>query len=182
MKKTLVLALCLAACPLLRARSAEAAEPPPSADTGAARPAPPGGEPRFALAGFTEAALGLTGDGFYNQLVGGRLDYRTGRHLTLGLGASYVNLKGAEGRTHNALIAAMLEWYAPASARVGVPLRLVSGYLPKNGPWIKAALGLSYDINASTRLTFEAFAPTLWVVKDYTVASLDASVELSFGL
>ena len=114
--------------------------------------------------------------------MGGRFDYRTGGHLTLGLGASYVNLKGAEGRTHNALLAAMLEWNAPVSPRVGVPLRLVSGYLPKNGPWLKAALGLSYDFNSSTRLTFEAFAPTLWVVKDYTVASLDASIELSFAL
>jgi hypothetical protein len=184
--KTLILtlALALAVFTLAPARRAVAAEAPPSVDAGTAKPPPslPEAAPRFALAAFTEGALGLEGDGFYNQLTGARLDFRTGRHLTLGFGASYANLKGKEGRTHNALFAAMLEWYAPVSARVGVPIRLVSGYLPHNGPWLKAALGLSYDFSDRTRLTFEALAPALWVVHDDTVGSLDASIELAFAL
>jgi hypothetical protein len=136
----------------------------------------------LALALFAEGALGFTGDGFYNQLVGPRLDYHAGNRLTLGLALSYANLKGPNGRTSNVLPAAMLEWRAPLTRDVALPVRLVSGYLPRNGPWLKLALGLSRRLSSRTTLTFEALAPALWIVRSSTVGSMDASLELAVDL
>jgi hypothetical protein len=131
---------------------------------------------------FTEAALGFSNDGFYNHLVGPRLDYHAGPHLTLGAALSYINLKGKNGRASNVLPAAMLEWRTPLGSDVALPVRLFSGYLPRNGPWFKAALGLSRRLSSRTTLTFEALAPALWVVRDSTVGSFDASLELAIDL
>jgi hypothetical protein len=136
----------------------------------------------FALAVFAEGALGFSGDGFYNQLVGPRLDYHAGERLTLGLALSYANLKGPNGRVSNVLPAAMLEWRAPLANDVALPVRFFSGYLPRNGPWLKLALGLSRRLSPRTTLTFEALAPTLWVVRNTTVSSFDASLELTVAL
>lgn len=177
---------CLALTIATRAFAAEppaaASAAPPISSPSAAAPKPPEPAPRLALAVFTESAVGFAGDGFYNQLTGLRLDYRTGNHLVLGFGASYANLKGPEHRVSNVLPVAMLGWEAPLSDRVCLPVRFATGYLPKNGPWLKAALGLGYRFNERTRLTFEALAPALWIVHDSAVGSLDAAVELSIGL
>jgi hypothetical protein len=134
------------------------------------------------LAVFTEGALGFAGDGFYNQLAGLRLDYHASPRFALGLALSYANLKGPDGRAHNVLPAAMLEWRAPLTRDVSLPIRFFSGYLPRNGPWIKAALGLSRRLNSRTTLTLEAIAPALWIVRDSTVGSLDAALELAVDL
>lgn len=142
-------------------------------------PPPPS---HLSLALFTEGALGFSHDGFYNQLVGPRLDYHAGNRLTLGAAFSYVNLKGKNGRASNVLPAAMLEWRFPLGTDVALPIRFFSGYLPRNGPWLKAALGLSRRLGSRTTLTFEAIAPALWVVRDSTVGSLDASLELAIDL
>jgi hypothetical protein len=136
----------------------------------------------FALAVFAEGALGFADDGFYNQLVGPRLDYHAGNRLTLGVALSYANLKGPNGRAHNILPAGMLEWRAPLGDYVALPIRFFSGYLPKNGPWLKLALGLSRRLSERTTLTFEALAPALWVVRNSTVGSFDASLELAVDL
>jgi hypothetical protein len=164
----------------LHAANAFGAEPePPRTEA----PTSTEAEPGFALAVAAESAFGLSGAGFYNQLAGLRLDYRTASPLTLGVGTSYANLKASDGgRTHNALITGMLEWNAPLSRQAGLPLRLVSGYLPKNGPFIKTAIGLSYEFSAGTRLTLELLAPALWIVRDSTVGSFDATIELAFAL
>lgn len=135
-----------------------------------------------ALAGFAEGAFGYADDGFYNQLAGLRLDYRAAERLSVGFALSYANLKGKNGRAHNVLPAAMLEWSVPLSPRVGLPLRFFSGYLPKNGPWIKAALGLSHRVGQRSRITFEALAPALWIVHDSTVGSFDVALEYSVEL
>ena len=165
---------------LARATCALGAEPeaPGTTSTPSTEPSP-----HFALAVAAESAFGLSGSGFYNQLAGLRLDYRTASPLTLGVGASYANLKASDGgRAHNVLLTGMLEWNARLSRHAGLPVRLVSGYLPKNGPFLKAAVGLSYELGASTRLTFEALAPALWIVRDSTVGSFDATLELAFAL
>jgi hypothetical protein len=95
---------------------------------------------------------------------------------------SYANLKGPNGRVHNVLPAAMLEWRAPLGNDVALPIRFFSGYLPKNGPWLKLALGLSRRLSERTTLTFEALAPALWVVRNSTAGSFDASLELAVDL
>ncbi|HET9932171.1 MAG TPA: hypothetical protein VFQ35_15820 [Polyangiaceae bacterium] len=148
--------------------------PAPSASTAGLR--------RTSLAGFAEGALGLADDGFYNQLVGVRLDYRPSDRLALGFALSYANLKGKNGRAHNVLPAAMLEWRIPASDRVAIPVRFFSGYLPNNGPWLKAALGLSHRLGERSRITLEAIAPALWIVHDASVGSFDASLEYAVDL
>ena len=151
--------------------------PTPGSQPVAARPRKP-----VAIAIFTEAALGMTGDGFYNHLAGARFDYRVGKHLGLGAALGYVNLKGANGRVHNVLPALMAEWYVPVRPNFGLPLRAYAGYLAKNGPWLKAAFGLSGRLSDHVVLTVEGLAPTLWVVRDTTVTSFDLSVELAFEL
>lgn len=145
-------------------------------------PAAPPRTRRLALAGFAEGALGFADDGFYNQLVGLRLDFRAADRLALGFALSYANLKGKSGRAHNVLPAAMLEWSIPATERVAIPVRLFSGYLPKNGPWLKAALGLSHRLGERSRVTLEAVAPALWTVHDASVGSFDASLEYAIEL
>lgn len=137
---------------------------------------------RIALAGFAEGALGFADDGFYNQLVGLRLDFRPAKRLAIGFALSYANLKGKNGRAHNALPAAMLEWSFPASKSISVPLRFYSGYLPNNGPWLKAALGLSHPLSEHSRFTIEAIAPALWIVHDASVGSFDALLEYAVDL
>ena len=136
----------------------------------------------FALAVFAEGAWGFAHDGFYNQLVGPRLDYHAGERLTLGLALSYANLKGPNGRVSNVLPAAMLEWRTPLAHDVALPVRFFSGYLPRNGPWLKLALGLSRRLSERTTLTLEALAPALWIVRNSTAGSLDASLELAVDL
>jgi hypothetical protein len=77
---------------------------------------------------------------------------------------------------------ARLEWHLPLSERVGLPLRFYSSYLPKNGPWRKAALGLSHRIGERSRITSEAIAPALSVVHDASVGSFDVALEYSIEL
>jgi len=146
----------------------------------AASPAP--AAPQIWLAAFAEGAFGLEGAGFYNQLLGGRFDYRPEPRIALGIGVSYVNLKGPDGRVSNALPFSAFEWRAPLGRQTTLPVRFASGYLPKNGPWLKAAVGLGQPIGELGVMTVELLAPTLWVVGDQAVWSLDASVELAFGL
>jgi hypothetical protein len=185
MRKGLLTATCL----LSFATRSFAATPPegPTPERPAAiavtTPLVPEAERRWlALAVFTEGALGFQDDGFYNHLVGPRLDYHAGDRLTLGVALSYANLKGPNGRVSNVLPAALLEWRAPLGQDIALPIRFFSGYLPLNGPWLKLALGLSRRLGDRTTLTFEALAPALWIVRDSTVASMDASLELAVEL
>ncbi|MGC4091390.1 MAG: hypothetical protein QM756_26630 [Polyangiaceae bacterium] len=163
--------------------TAPAAAPiPPPAAAPSDAPVPPAPTAHLALAAFTEAAIGFADDGFYNQLTGLRLDYRPAPRFSLGVAASYANLKGKSGRAHNVLPAAMLEWRFPLSTEVSLPLRFFTGYLPRNGPWIKASLGLSHRIGQRSRIGFELLAPALWVVHDSVSHSLDAAIEYAVDL
>jgi hypothetical protein len=137
---------------------------------------------RLWLALRTESAFGYSGAGFYNHLAGVRLDYRPDPRFGIGVLASYANLKGAEGRAHNLLVAGMVEWRLPLSARVSLPVRGYTGYLPANGPWLKAATGPSFTLAPRTELTLELAAPALWVIRERVVGSFDVSLELALRL
>jgi hypothetical protein len=139
-------------------------------------------ERRLWLALRTESAFGYSGAGFYNHLAGVRLDYRPDPRFGLGVLASYANLKGADGRAHNLLVAGMVECRLPLGARVSLPVRGYTGYLPANGPWLKAAAGPSFTLTPTTELTLELVAPALWVIRERMVGSLDVSLELVFRL
>lgn len=151
-------------------------------------PAPPPAEPAdragYRVALQTEGAFGLTKPAFYNHLLGARLDYAFPNDLTLGGYLGYVNLKGKDGRAGNVLPYVMLEYrlHGARSSQLRIPLRFSSGYLPRNGPFMRLSAGLSFPVGESTRIGFDLVAPTFWVVQNRTVVSLDLAAEVSFAL
>lgn len=167
--------------------SAESNVPPPLAQGGAPYPgqAPdPADRSGYRLAVQTEGAIGLTTPSFYNHLLGARLDYVFPEDLSLGGYLGYANLKGKNGRTSNVLPYLMLEYrlHPSRSSRLRIPLRFESGYLPKNGPFLRLSAGVAVPIGETTRLGFDLLAPTFWIVKNRTVVSLDLAAEVSFAL
>ena len=138
---------------------------------------------RFRLAVQTEAAFGVSGGSFYNQLAGARLDYRFTREIALGGYLGYANLKGMDGRAHSVLPYLNLE-YEPrlGASAFGLPLRFGTGYLPNNGPYLRLSAGVSYAMSEHTAIAIDVLTPTFWVVHDRSLVSLGTAVELRFAL
>jgi hypothetical protein len=154
--------------------------PPASASATAA---PPAETSRFRLAAQTDTAVGLAPGPFVNQLLGARLDCRLGEAFSLGGYLGYANLRGKEGRVHQVLPYAMLEYRVPLAARPWlVPMRFAAGYLPSNGPFTRLSAGLGYALGPRTDLIAEIFAPTLWFSRNQAAASLDLALEIAFKL
>jgi hypothetical protein len=165
---------------LMSAASAVQAEsvvlPAPAGRVDRADPAPQGSAWRLAVQ--TEAAVGITPGPFYNHLAGGRADYRFTDATSAGIYVGYANLKAPDdGRAHNVLSYLMLDYRVSLSSDWSIPLRVASGYLPKNGPVLRLAAGFSHRLSDELELTLELFTPTLWVVDDKTVLSFDAALE-----
>lgn len=160
--------------------------PAPSAATTpeAARPAaaPTETEPTFSLlrlAVGTRAAFGLTDPWFYNHLGGAAIDRRFSPVLSIGLGASYANLKGPDGRAHNVLFEARFDYRARIyEDTLAIPLRVGVGYLPRNGPTLQLSSGLAIQVSERVDLVLDLLAPMLWVSEDLAVTSLNAGLEL----
>jgi hypothetical protein len=115
--------------------------------------------------------------------VGARADARFTDRLALGAYLGYANLKGQNGRVHNVLPALELE-YRPSlgeASAFGLPLRFTTGYLPQNGPMLRLSAGLSYAVSPGVELVLDAFAPTFWIIRDRTVVSLGAGLEVSYA-
>lgn len=146
--------------------------------------APRAGPATSRLALQTEGAVGLTRPGFYNHLLGARYDHAVTSELALGGALAYVNLKGKQGRAHNLLPSFQLEYRLRGAEKKAVqfPLRFSSGYLPRNGPVLRVAAGLSFPVGETTRLGLDLLAPTFWVVRDSLVVSANVALELSFAL
>jgi hypothetical protein len=135
-------------------------------------------EGRFRLAFGGAAAFGVSPGPFQNYLLGLRADRRFSDEAAFGLGFYYANLKGKDGRAHNVLPWALFEYRVDLGSSWAVPLRFASGYLPKNGPVVKLAAGLSVPLGDSLELSTELFAPTLWITNEQPVLSLDVSAEI----
>lgn len=136
---------------------------------------------RWVIAFQTESAFGTSSDFYYNHLLGARLDYRISPDLRVGFYAGYANLRGSGGRANNVLMYAQIEdrvRITPTSP-LRVPLRVGVGYLPFNGPVIRLAAGLAIPLSRRVDLVFDILAPTIWMVPDRTLVSLDLSAELS---
>jgi hypothetical protein len=150
--------------------------------TAVAEPAPvspPPAPSRWALGVASTSAFGLTHAKFFNQLVGGRVDYRLTHRFALAAGVSYANLEGKDRRVHNVLPevgAAYRIGFRRAS--VALPLRLAFGYLPKNGPTLRLGVGLSLLLSRSVTLELVALEPMIWVTRDRPEISLNGSVGL----
>jgi hypothetical protein len=136
------------------------------------------------LAIQTEAAFGIASHPFYNHLLGARYDYAFTQDFALGGYLGYANLKGKDGRTSNVLPYLQLEYrmHWSRTSEVRVPLRFGTGYLPKNGPVLRAAAGLSFPVGETTHLGFDLITPTLWIIDNRAAFSLDLAAELSFDL
>jgi hypothetical protein len=128
----------------------------------------------------TEGAIGVSGP-FYNQLLGARLDRCFSSTTCAGIYAGYANLKGQSGRANNVLFYAQGEhafrlgshqtWY--------LPLRVATGYLPRNGPFARLSAGIAAR-TGNIDVTLDLLAPALWVTGNEPVLSLDWAAEIAF--
>lgn len=142
----------------------------------------------------TEGSIGLTSGinestttdrpTFYNQFVGPRFDYGFPNDFALGAFVGYANLKGKEGRAQNVLTYLELVYRTRVSksSDFRIPLRLATGYLPKNGPFIRLAAGIDIPLGSSVHLALDIIAPALWVVRNRAVLSLDWGLALGYDL
>ena len=168
-------ALLFATILLGRARVASASPdvaPKPSAAEG------PMELPHWRIAFQTEGAFGVTGP-FYNHLAGARLDRCFSALVCFGGYVGYVNLKGKDGRVSNVLSFVQLEARPSLGKSFFLPFRFGAGYLPKNGPTMRGAIGLGYRIG-NVDLTLEV-APSYWLTKDLPVLSVDPAIELAWS-
>lgn len=132
----------------------------------------------------TEAVIGTTQGGFYNHLVGARLDFRVTRDLMFGAYFGYTNLQGRNDRAHNLLVMLQGEQRVRLSPALDltIPLRVAVGYLPFNGPVIRLAAGVNYAISEDFEIGLDVIAPTFWVLPDDFAVSLDIALEASYRL
>lgn len=135
------------------------------------------------LAIQTEGANGVFTGKFHNQLAGLRLDVLASPNVSFGGYLGYVNLKGKEGRASNILPYAVVEYRvgAPTDA-VRFPLRFATGYLPRNGPVVRMAAGLAFNLSQRIELVTELLAPMFWVTNDQMLLSMNWSIELAIRL
>jgi hypothetical protein len=136
---------------------------------------------RAALA--SSSAIGVSHAGFFNQLLGVRLDYRFTQRFAFGGLLSYANLKGKDRRVHNVLPEAMLEYRIPYDGeRFGIPLRFGVGYLPKNGPTLRLGAGVDFAFSERVSIDIVPLEPMVWVSRERPEVSLNASlaVRLAF--
>jgi hypothetical protein len=131
----------------------------------------------------TEAAVGVVKGSFYNHLLGARVDLQFSSRVSFGGYLGYVNLKGKDGRAHSVLPTAQVEYLVgdPAS-RVRIPLRFASGYLPGNGPVVRAATGLAFALGPRVDLITELVAPMVWLTNNQMLMSMNLSLELAVRL
>ena len=116
---------------------------------------------KWRLALQTEGAIGIGGNEFYNHLAGARFDHRFTRRVALGAYLGYANLKGKEGRAHNALAYGQVEYRIPlGGGPLAIPLRYGIGYLPKNGPFMRTSAGLGFSVSDNIDIVLELVAPT----------------------
>jgi hypothetical protein len=134
---------------------------------------------RMELSAFSESSFGLDQAGFYNHLVGVRFGYRVSRGILLGGAVSYANLKGPVDRVSNSVLAAIGEWRIALGPSTSMPIRVYLGYLPNNGPWLKAALALRQDFGEHWAVAIEG-GPVLWSVHNGSTISMDAALELTY--
>jgi hypothetical protein len=155
--------------------------PPPSvAQTPAAPPPEPTEAVPLRLAAQLELANGVVTGSFQNRLVGARLDGRFAERLSFGGYLGVGDLKGKDGRTHAALVMAVLEYMAgfPA-ATVRCPLRFASGYLAANGPVARLSGGLAIAVSKQVDLVGE-LASMVWITNNQNLLSLDLGFEVAY--
>jgi hypothetical protein len=141
---------------------------------------PPAGRLPMRLALQTEGAIGVYPGDFYNHLIGARLDLVFSPHISFGGYLGYANLKGKDGRVGDILPYAQIEYLAGAPGGIRIPIRFASGYLPRNGPVVRAATGFTFPISPTLDLVTELLAPMVWVTRDQMVLSMNLAAEIAY--
>ncbi len=139
---------------------------------------------RWHLVLQTEGAIGTSQQGFYNHLVGARVDFRVSRAILFGVYFAYANLAGKGGRADNIYFSIMAEdrIRISSSSDISIPLRVHLGYLPFNGPVIRLSAGINIPLSSRFELGFDLLAPTFWILPDRTAVSLNVAAELILRL
>jgi hypothetical protein len=136
----------------------------------------------FSVALQTEAAIGTTSSGFYNHLVGARLNYHFSRSFAAGIYLGYVNLRGNSGRVSNLLPYFQLEHRVHVIGEDGlsVPIRAAVGFLPYNGAFIRISGGLNLPIGDHFEIGADILTPTFWFTPDGRATSFDVALEVVY--
>lgn len=129
-----------------------------------------------------EPAFGFTEDGFFNQLLGLRLDYRFSRDLALGAYVAYANLRGRNGRVSSVVTSLQIDNRVSVvrGSRVQIPLRGAIGYLWRNGVVLRLATGVAIPLGRRTELVLDLVAPTFWLTPEHTLFSLSLGADLGW--
>jgi hypothetical protein len=170
--------------PALLAATLLAASVPAAAQTTAPTTEAPATTTRLPmrLALQTEGAVGVYPGDFYNHLVGVRLDLVFSPHVSFGAYIGYANLKGKEGRSHDVLPYAQVEYLTGPLGPIRIPFRFASGYLPRNGPVVRLSAGFAFPLTPKVDLVTELLVPTIWITRDQMLLSMDLALELCFRL
>jgi len=171
--------IALAAAPA----AAQIAGPPPAPPPIVQQPPPaPPARDRIPmrLALQTEGAIGVYPGDFYNHAVGARLDLVVSPHVSFGGYLAYVNLKGKDGRASDLLTYVQVEYLAGSPGGIRIPVRFASGYLPRNGPVVRASTGFAFPLTPALDLVTELLAPMVWVSRDQMVLSMNLAAELAY--
>jgi len=159
---------------------ADAAVPPPPVEP--SPPAAPGLDAkrriiptgRFTVGPYVTSAFGLRGGHFINVLAGGRFGFKWSQSAAFELGMAYANLRGKEGRVHNVLPEVTMLFRIPLPSPVlGMPFRVGGGYLPKNGPTLRASLGFDLALSPTTIVELALAEPMVWVTHSRAELSLN---------
>ena len=166
---------------VLTAGSVLAASRPAAAQTTTPAPdASPTTRLPMRLALQTEGAIGVYPGDFYTHLVGVRLDLVFSPHVSFGGYIGYANLKGKDGRAHDVLPYAQVEYLAGPLGPVRIPFRFASGYLPRNGPVARFSTGFAFRLTPAVDVVTELLAPMIWVTRDQMVLSMNLALELVY--
>jgi hypothetical protein len=155
-----------------------AREPSARADArpGKAAPAP---DSKYGALFHAHSALGVTHGRFVNHLVGAALELRFAPRFDMDLGASYANLSGKAGRVSNVLPEVGLRYLLRLRGGFGLPFRFAGGYLPANGPTLRASAGVEVELTDRVALSLNPAEAMIWVTRNRPELSVNASAALS---
>ncbi len=136
----------------------------------------------FGITLQTEGAVGTSASGFYNHMVGLRLNYYFSRNFALGVYLGYVNLRGNDGRVSNLLPYVQLEHriHILGVDGLSVPVRGAAGFLPYNGFFVRVSGGLNLPIGDHFELGADLLTPTIWFTPEGREVSFDVALEVIY--
>ncbi len=134
-------------------------------------------------AGF-EFALGPGADAFWNFLAYGRAAWFPVDRFGITASVAYGNLRGRSNRVSNALFMVGVETAIDLLPRqhVYIPLRAEVGYLPFNGPVVRATAAIAFNVARNVRLELDLLSPTVWVLPGGAAVSMDLGAQVILDL